>query len=86
MDEDFDSSLSRVQGESSVGMVQGYDSTYPLSSSSQSKKKKKKKSRRASGAPEIHVHDLMSYVFKCPHSHTHSLSHFNPMLWRVEKI
>ena len=79
MDEDIDYSL-RVQGElSSVGMVQGYDSTYPLknSSSSQSKKKKKSERESGSGAPEIHVQDLMSYVyslFKCLPIHTLILS------------
>ena len=65
MDEDIDYSL-RDQGElSSAGMVQGYDSTYPLrkNSSSQSKKKKSKKRESGSGAPEIHVQDLMSYVY-----------------------
>ena len=64
MDEDIDYSL-RDQGElSSAGMVQGYDSTYPLrkNSSSQSKKKSKKR-ESGSGAPEIHVQDLMSYVY-----------------------
>ena len=64
MEKDQDSSL--IQGEPSVGMVQGYDSTRPISSYNETSSK----------APEIHVQDLMSYVENShtlyhTHAHTH---------------